>query len=177
MRVLGIIGPSGCGKTTILKQLHGEGSVYVNPTYTERPKRKNEEELEHKFVSSEEFDRLEKSGFFIIVIKAFNLKYRYGVPKLEEEKGKVSLVMLRAQLAPLLIKNYPDNVIYQIETPFFIAHQWMKKRGDKKIGSRMDDFNKEIEQGRKYAGRVFINKEDSAQCATEIKKALRADFK
>ena len=177
MRVLGIIGPSGCGKTTILKQLVDEDLVYVNPTYTERPKRPGEEELEHKFVSEKEFDRLEKSDFFVEVIQAFGLKYRYGVPHLKGEKGKVSLIMLRAPLVPLLLKHHPEHVIYQIEAPFSLAAEWMKKRGDHEIGSRLDDFQKELMLGRKYAARTFVNNGDLAACVEEIKKALELDFK
>lgn len=176
MYVLGIIGPSGCGKTTILKQLYEDGLVYVNPTYTERPRRKGEQELEHKFVTAEEFDSLERSDFFIKVIKAFGLDYRYGVPKLKEEKGKVSVVMLRAQLSPLLLKYYPDNVIYQIEAPLAVAREWMENRGDSEVGTRMDGFDKEIKQGREFANRIFINKGDSTVSAKEVKEALKADF-
>lgn len=176
MRALGIIGPSGCGKTTILKKLFNEGLVYVNPTYTERPKRPGEEELEHKFVSKTKFDRLEKSGFFVEVIQAFGLKYRYGVPHLKEEKGKASLVMLRAPLVPLLIKHHPNHVIYQIEASFSLASQWMEKRGDSELGSRLDDFEKELMLGRKYAKRVFANDGDLDKCVKEIKKALKEDF-
>jgi guanylate kinase len=161
-----------------LRQLHEEGLVYVNPSYTERPKRSDgEEELEHKFVSSEEFDRLETSDFFIKVIKAFGLDYRYGVPKLREKTGKIPLVMLRVQLVPLLLKYYPNSTIYQIEAPVAVAKEWMKNRSVSEVGTRMDGFEKEIKQGREYADRVFINKGDSATCAKEVKKALRSDFK
>lgn len=178
MRVLGIIGPSGCGKTTILKQLHKEGLVYINPTYTERPKRtEDEEELEHKFITPAEFDRLEASGFFIKVIRAFGLKYRYAVPKLQEENGKVALVMLRAQLVPLLLKLYPASKVYQIEAPFSVAVEWMKKRGDGEIGTRMDDFEAEAKQGREYADRVFINDGDLSACVRRISGAIEEDFK
>ncbi|HEX5798298.1 MAG TPA: hypothetical protein VFX79_02990 [Candidatus Saccharimonadales bacterium] len=178
MRVLGIIGPSGCGKTTMLKQLSKDGLVYVNPTYTDRPKRNgSEEELEHKFVSSKEFGRLKESGFFIKTVKAFGLDYRYGVPKLREEKGKIALVMLRVQLVPLLLKYYPDSTVYQIEAPLFMAKAWMEKRGDREIGTRMEGFEKEMKGGRGLANRVFINKDDSTACAEEIKKALKIDFK
>lgn len=176
MRVLAIIGPSGCGKTTILKQLFKEGLVYVTPTYTERPKREGEETLEHEFVTPEEFDRLEKSGFFIEVIQAFGLKYRYAVPYLKTDENKVPLLMLRAQFLPLLFKHYPENVIYQIEAPIVLARKWLKKRGDKELGTRLEQFQKEIEAGRKHADRVFINKDKLSTCLEEIRAALKADF-
>lgn len=178
MRVLGIIGPSGCGKTTILEQLHKKSLVHINPTYTERPKRtEDEEELEHKFVTPAEFDRLEESGFFIKVIRAFGLKYRYAVPKLQEEKGKVALVMLRAQLVPLLLKLYPASKVYQIEAPFSVAAKWMKKRGDNETGTRLDGFEAELKQGREYADRVFINNGDLSACVRHINEAIKEDFK
>ncbi len=176
MRVLAIIGPSGCGKTTILKQLNQEGLVYVNPTYTERPKREGEESLEHEFVTPEEFNRLEESGFFIKVIQAFGLKYRYGVPHLKGEGNKIPLLMLRAAYLPLLFKYYPDNVIYQIEAPISLARRWVKKRGDKELGTRLEQFQAEIESGRKHANRVFVNDGELTDCIDAIKKALKADF-
>lgn len=175
--MLAIIGPSGCGKTTVLRQLHKEGLVYVNPTYTERPMRQDEETLEHEFVSSEEFDRLRNSGLFVEVIQAFGLKYRYAVPYLKGEGNKVPLLMLRAQFLPLLFKHYPDNVVYQIEAPITLARKWLKKRGDHELGTRLEQFHAEVEAGRKHADRVFINRDKSAEkLAAEVKKALKTDF-
>lgn len=176
MKVLAIIGPSGCGKTTILEYLFKEGLVYVNPTYTERPKREAEEVLEHKFVTSKEFDRLSETGFFVEVIQAFGLNYRYGVPYLKDEAGKIPLIMLRAQFLPLLLKHYPDNVIYQVESPVSLAERRIKMRGDKELGSRLEQFVKEVEAGRKYADRVFVNDKSLASCVDQIRQALKADF-
>lgn len=176
MRVLAIIGPSGCGKTTILKQLHKDRLVSVNPTYTERPKRKDEETLEHEFVDNAEFDRLADSGFFVEVIQAFGLKYRYAVPYLKSEKGKIPLLMLRAQFLPLLFKHYPDNVIYQIEAPISSAKKWLKNRGDEELGTRLEQFQKEIKVGGEHAHRIFVNNGSIDDCIKSIEEALKADF-
>lgn len=175
MRILGIIGPSGTGKTTILSRLYEEGLVYINPTYTDRLRRKGEEPLEHEFITRKEFDKLQDSDYFAEVVQPFGLEYRYGVPYLKQQGGKIVVLMLRVQFLPLLNKHYPDNVIYQIEAPLSVAKDRIKDRDDNKPGTRLKDFQKELEQGRLSADRVFVN-DNQKQCIAQIKEALNSDF-
>lgn len=176
MKVLCIIGPSGSGKSVVVQELSRLGIVSVSPTYTDRPKRANETELEHKFVSSEKFDQLASQNTFIETAQLFGLKYRYGLPPVASQKGKVSIVMLRAPLINRMRAIYPDIVVYQIEAPFEIVTKRLKNRAEPNIGSRLTDYEKEVSLGRSIADRVFINDGTISDLANKIAADLQADF-
>lgn len=176
MNVLGIIGPSGCGKSVIVKQLSRKEIIALTPTITERPVRYGEKELEHRFVTAQEFDLLEKEGGFLEVVHPFGLPYRYGLPKIRRVEGKVSVVVLRAMFLPLFYKHYPKSLIYQIEAPLNEVKPRLEKRGSANLGTRLSDFGKETILGRKSANRIFLNSKKLEQLVNEIELAIRQDF-
>ena len=62
--VLLIVGKSNSGKTTIEKALHEKG-IHRIISYTDRPKRINEEDnLDYHFISTEDFTKKLKENFF-----------------------------------------------------------------------------------------------------------------
>lgn len=73
-----ISGLSGTGKTTLINHLLETGLFEKIKSFTTRPKR-FEEENEYFFVNKEEFDLLEKDGFFFETEENFGNKY--GTPK------------------------------------------------------------------------------------------------
>ena len=131
--------------------------VSVSPTYTDRPKRPGEIELEHKFVSSEEFEELNRQGAFLETVQLFGLPFRYGLPPIDEKMGKIPLVMLRAPLIKNMRAVYPDIAVYQIEAPAEVVKGRLKDRQESNIGSRLSDYEKEVTLGRKISDRVYIN--------------------
>jgi hypothetical protein len=85
--VLLFIAPSGTGKSTIVRRLVKDGLVELTPTWTDRPARDGEEELEHVIVTSDELDRKAAEGYFAHEpIYLFNLPYRYASPKIPVPK-------------------------------------------------------------------------------------------
>lgn len=173
MIVIGIIGPSGCGKSAAVHELVARGIVDVTPTYTERPRRRDEEELEHKFVSSKEFDAYVAQGMFLEVVRPFGLPFRYGLPQIIPHKAQsVHVVMVRAPFVSLLKKHYPDCLIFQIERSRELAEAELTRRQDESIGTRLNGFDEEIALGRKLADKVFVNDGTLTALVDKIEAAL-----
>lgn len=179
--LLVVIGPSGSGKSSAVQELSRRGVVEVTPSWTTRPPRKGEtsSSIEHKFVSEEEFNKQESQGFFLEVVQLFNLPYRYGIPRLQQPKSdRVPLIMLRANLLPLLPKHYINGIIYQIEDELSkVEDRLLKRQADgEQQGSRLQDYKKEIELGRQSARRVFTNDTDLGLLADALEAAIVEDF-
>ncbi len=179
--ILVIIGPSGSGKSTIIKKLFDDNIIIINPTWTTRPPRIGEAEfgIEHYFASKKEFKEKQADNFFLETVEMFNLPFIYGLPQLKEStNNKVSLVMLRASLLPLFQKYYSNYFIYQIEDSLVNVKKRLAERQEKgeNMGSRLADFEKEVELGRKVANRVFVNTKLS-KLYEEIQQAIKEDYK
>jgi guanylate kinase len=137
-KVLGIIGPSGAGKSTIITTLSKKLPLTIIPTWTDRPRRLNEQELEHKFVDSRTFSELANKGYFAEVVQPFSLPYRYGIvsPNTAVPKGTIPVLMFRAEFMQLFQKYYKNFIIYQIEADFSSTNERIRLRGKTEIGSR-----------------------------------------
>jgi guanylate kinase len=179
-RLLVIIGPSGTGKTSALKLLHDQGVVEVTPSWTTRPPRDDEKggTLEHRFVDEPTFTKKKDEGYFLDSAQMFDLPYWYGLPKIEKSEGsRVATVMLQASLLPLMDKYYTNYTIYQIEDKPEKAAQRLQEReaAGHAMGSRFEDYQKEIEAGRQRAQRVFTNDGSLEDLAGQIAAALIED--
>ena len=170
---LGIIGPSGCGKSSLVSQLVAVPGVTLAPTWTDRPRRAGENELEHRFVDAETFEDMLAAGRFREVVQPFGLAYRYGLPAFEVDDD-LSVVMLRAAFVGMFKHYYPTSVIYQIEAPYAQAHQAVIERGGE-AGTRLKDFKTEREAGRACADRVFVNNGTLDKVWEEVREALFRD--
>jgi dephospho-CoA kinase len=85
--------------------------------------------------------------------------------------------MLRASLLPLMDKYYTNYTIYQIEDTETKAAERLQKRqaAGHEMGSRLEEYQQEIEAGRKRAGRVFTNDGTLEDLAGRIAAALIED--
>ncbi|HEX3082753.1 MAG TPA: hypothetical protein VHQ86_05915 [Candidatus Saccharimonadia bacterium] len=175
-RPLAFIGPSGCGKSALLAELARRGLIQVTPTWTDRPRRSGESELEHRFVDVATFDKLAAAGTFAEVVQPFGLPHRYGMAPLEAETGLLVVVMVRAPFVARLREYYPGTVVYQLEASPEFARASVEARGDTEVGTRLSGFEAEIAQGRALADRVFTNSgQDLNSLADEVMRALRSD--
>ncbi len=179
-RLLVIIGPSGAGKTSALKLLHDQGVVEVTPSWTTRQPRDDEADgtLEHRFVDEAEFTKKKDEGYFLDSAQMFDLPYWYGLPKLEKPEGsRIATVMLQASLLPLMDKYYTNYTIYQIEDKPEKAAGRLQEReaAGHAMGSRFEDYQKEVEAGRQRAQRVFTNDSTLEELAGKIAEALIED--
>lgn len=176
--ILVFIGPSGVGKSTIVSRLNENGLLSLNPTWTTRPSRFGETNgVEHTFVPEEELERARKSGMFLEVVQLFGLPFYYGQPKVILTPGKVPSMMLRVGVLEKLSQHYDNFTVYQIEDEKEKVEKRLRKRASngELIGTRLDDYTKELEAGRRVANRVFHNC-DLDSIAAEITKAILEDF-
>lgn len=179
--VLVLIGPSGSGKSTVARELHRRGVVAVTPSWTTRPRRRDELDgtIEHRFVSEDEFDVLDRDGFFLEVVQPFGLPYRYGLPEVQPaEAGRVPAVLVRAPLMSLVVKHFPERVVYQIEDTYDRARARIlaQERSASQLGTRLDDYEGERRLGRQAADRVFVNSTSVTDLVTSVELAIGEDF-
>lgn len=179
--VLVIIGPSGVGKSTVVRTLARQGVLRVHPTWTTRPRRRDEAAgaLEHRFLSERQFDHLCARGFFADTVALFGLPYRYGLPPLcTTPTGPVDTVMLRAPLVARFAASVPDHVVYQIEDrpERVVARLARRNSGDDDLEARLHDNRCEAVAGRGVAHRVFVNDRSLDRLATAVATALRRDL-
>jgi guanylate kinase len=179
--VLAVIGPSGAGKSTAVRALAGAGVVEVTPSWTTRPSRPGEVGrcVEHRFVTDERFDELERLGCFTATIRMFGLPHRYGLPAVPEPRaGAVPLVMLRAPHVAVLRRRHERAVVYQVEdSRERVADRLLgRDRDPAELGTRLRDYEAEVALGRAEADRVFVNGGSREALVAALREAIAADF-
>jgi ribose 1,5-bisphosphokinase PhnN len=179
--LLVFIGPSGAGKSSVVRRLADRGVVTVHPTWTSRPRRRDERvgSIEHHFVSEAEFARRRAEGFFLHSVSMFGLPHWYGLPPIDwSDDGTVDAVMLRAPLVPILRAVYPDLVIYQIDAPRDVVESRLATRGcvQAERDARLLDNERELVEGRRVAHRHFDNHGSLDVVIDAVAQAIRSDF-
>lgn len=180
-RLLAFVGPSGAGKSTAVRRLVEEGLIDLTPTWTTRPPRRGEITacVEHRFVSEDEFNRLEGCGAFLGTVRLFGLPYRYGLPPVRAAAdGRVAAIMVRAALVPRLRHLVPDVTVYEIEDERERVAERLHQRSREgaEMGSRLADYEAEVLLGRVLAQRIFVNCDGPAVLADVLARAIRLDF-
>ena len=180
--LLVFIGPSGAGKSSVVRGLADRGVIAVHPTWTTRPRRRDELDgsIEHHFVTESEFLRRRDDGFFLHSVSMFGLPSWYGLPSIvwTEDDPAVDAVMLRAPLVPILRSVYPDLVIYQIEAPGDLIESRLATRGcaSAERDARLVDNERELAEGRRVAHRHFDNHGALDVVIDAVEHAIRSDF-
>lgn len=107
----------------------------------------------------------------------FGLPYQYGFPKITLDRQKINTVILRSHLLPLFSKYYQDYLVYLIYSSSDKLQQRIHKRKQdgEEPGNRLDEFNKEFQESKNIANRIFLN-ENIEDMLLEIKNALNQDF-
>jgi len=181
-QVLVVIGPSGVGKSTLFAPLRQAGQIRLVPTWTTRKPRHYEDpaNADHVFVDEDEFAARERDGFFLETVQLFGLDARYGLPReaLEGDDDSIRVLMLRAMLLQRLPRYFPTHVVYQVEAPRarVEAHLRARLARDGDIGSRLANFEDELQLGRRLAHRVIDNSASPDQAQAQLRAWLREDF-
>lgn len=176
--VLVFIGPSGAGKSSVVRELVARGVIEFHPSWTDRAPRTEELATggSHRFVSPGEFSHLQEEGYFLEVVQPFGLPFRYGLPPLESSGG-IPTIMVRAAMLGLVARHYPAHTVYQIECSVELARFRLSHRQDgSSLGSRLEDFEKEVQLGRTLADRTFRNDSEFQSTVGEVLEALERDF-
>jgi guanylate kinase len=179
--LLAFIGPSGTGKSAIVRSLAGRGVICVHPTWTTRPRRRDEADgpVEHRFVSEDEFLCRRDEGFFLHAVQMFGMRYWYGLPSIQWNGSAVTdAVMLRAPLVPILRAAYPDPVIYQIDAAVELVEARLAVRDytTDELRARLTDNERELVAGRRLAHRTFRNDRLLDAVVDDVERAIRKDF-
>ncbi len=180
--LLVFIGPSGTGKSSVVRALVAGGVIAVHPTWTTRPRRRDEHSgsVEHHFVSESEFLRRRDDGFFLHSVSMFGMPYWYGLPSIvwTERDSAVDAVMLRAPLVPILRSVYSDLVIYQVDAPRHVVGSRLATRGcaPTELDARLVDNERELVEGRRVAHRHFDNHGSLDIVIDAVEHAIRSDF-
>lgn len=120
-----LLGKSGSGKTTIANILESEYGFKQVQSYTERPKR-TEDETGHTFVTPEEFNKIEN----IIAYTQYG-RYRYCTTKEQVESCDVAVLDVRG--VNELRERYDGEkniVVFYLNVDHGIRKYRMRKRGD-----------------------------------------------
>ena len=135
--------------------------------------------VEHRFVTEDGFSELERAGFFLEVVRPFGLPYRYGLPRVDPPPtGRVPAIMVRAPLMPLVVRHFPDHVVYQIEDAYERVRERLVERGrpSPELGTRLSRYEEERAAGRSVAARVFLNTSSIEKVLGAVAHAIAHDF-
>ena len=181
-KILVVVGPSGVGKSTLFAQLRQEGAVRLVPTWTTRKPGHYEDpaNADHVFVDDDEFAARERDGFFLETVQLFGLEARYGLPReaLEDDGKSIRALMLRAMLLERIARYFPAHLVYQVEAPRerVEAHLRARVARDGDIGSRLVNFQDELDLGRRLAHRIVDNSQTPERAQAQLRAWLREDF-
>lgn len=120
-RLFILSGPSGVGKDSVRDLLIAwKAPLHFAVTATDRPPREGEVDgVHYRFLSPEEFDRLEREGGFIEHAVVYG--QRKGVPRSEIEgplaEGKDVLARVDVQGVATLKRLFPDAVVIFLAPP------------------------------------------------------------
>ncbi len=156
--IYSLSGPSCAGKTTLLARLRYE-ITGIEPlvSVTTREARPSDQPGEYRYVSDEEFDRMEKEGLFLWTVRPFGAS-RYGTltwsieTALRSSREFVPILTLDA--VRILMRYADDYGLERKVVPFYLCirnekmlHQRFKERGDtntQQIKVRMGAVKKEL---------------------------------
>lgn len=178
-----IMGKTASGKDTVCNLLCKKYAYEKVVTYTTRPMRYGEVQGEsYNFVSNEEFEALEKKGFFLetkAYASAFGV-WKYGSPIEALKNGRKNKVIilspsgvenfLEAEIAGKVTKNY--KVIYIYANKATIKKRLLM-RGDntEEANRRILSDDKDFKSVTNLADRILYNN-DGEEVAGIVKKIV-----
>jgi guanylate kinase len=148
-------------------------SLQVIPTWTTRPKRRDEVEVGHYFANREEFAVKLAEGFFIKADQPFDAEW-YGLPRVMMiEPGRLAVVILRANYVSLARQHHQNLRIYQLEVEPEIWRQRLIERGYTEDAATEQRLMDELDQGRQVADRLF---QSDSSLRHQVMNAIELDF-
>lgn len=170
MPIYAIIGPSGSGKSSLVTKYvaeHPDAKLYKSATT--RPQR-DDSDNSHVFMTNTEFDAAIAHGEIINPVEAYG--YRYGLPAVPNSDSEISIILIRAQFAPLLRKFVPSARIIQVEAE---PQTLLGRVADRSDSSRdtLDSITAEIASGRQFADAIIKNDGEFDTAYREFTKIIQ----
>ena len=176
-RLVVMSGPSGSGKTTIKERLRCHPDVRVVVTVTTRPPRAGEVNgRDYRFVTRDEFLRLQREGRFAETNDVFGTGHFYGSLRADidaelAQTGRVLLIEVDLTGATNLRKaGYEGTYVFIAPPALDVLEKRLRSRGtddESAIRSRLDRARKELEEARAAGSRVIVNG-DLEQAVREV---------
>ncbi len=176
-----ISGPSGVGKSTCVSQLlqNCDLPLELSVSATTRPIRPGEIDGKHyRFITKEEFDRLEADDEFLETAEVFGVGHQYGT--LREpvrtglKDGKWIILEIDVIGAAAVMKNHPEAVsifIYQTLEEIEVRLRGRKTDSEEAIKRRLEVASSELQVRELYQHQVVNNEVE--QTANEICQILK----
>ena len=184
-RLVVMSGPSGSGKTTIKERLRCHPDVRVAVTVTTRPPRAGEVNgRDYRFVTREEFLRMQREGLFAETNDVFGTGHLYGSLRADidaelAEPGRVLLIEVDLTGATNLRKaGYEGTYVFIAPPALDVLEKRLRSRGtddESAIRSRLDRARKELEEARAVGSQVIVNS-DLEQAVREVFAAAGLHF-
>lgn len=176
--VIVLIGASAVGKSAIAEYVCESEIVEATPTWTTRQPRQGELDTsyDHRFVTDEEFDLLDRKGGFLDQQSLYGA--RYGIPFLQKPAaGLEPLIVLKPVFMPAFLEHFPHARVYQIEASADVLPLRMRARGQsqKDIDRRMELHESETIAARHFADVVFSNDGSLEETLQLVMSQIRAD--
>lgn len=126
--IITLSGITGVGKSYLKKQIEDKLGIKAQTIVTTRMKREGEQNgVDKKFVSEEEFEKLKRNKDIIVTFEFLGNKY--GYPKKEMESKKNSVVELHYSTIYQFKKEVKNTFsVYMIPKNIELAKQKLKKR-------------------------------------------------
>jgi len=182
-RLIIISAPSGAGKSTLCKMALSEiPNIAYSISYTTRPQRPHEVNGQHYFfVTSEEFEKKKREGFF--AESALVHGHYYGTSKEQVNKallqGKNCLMDLDVQGADNLSRQYPDALtIFVLPPSIDEIRKRLESRDHGKTNNlelRIQNAQKEMAAAPRFKYTIINDKVERA--FEELKKILAKELK
>lgn len=157
MRIVLIGGPTAIGKTKFVDCVIRNNSEFARPrSYTTRARRDSDQSNELEFVSLEEFERMQRTGLFVVVDEAYGNFYamtRDSVEGLEKAK-KVVIKEIHPRnhmrirkifpevISVILYPRYPDEFWGELEknNMYFTSDRIARIKEDQEFYALPGDF-------------------------------------
>lgn len=177
-RIFVISGQSGAGKTSIVQNIIEKNNIFYRCiSSTTREKRINEVDgIDYNFISTKEFQDLEKKGEFLEFSEIYGNKY--GVHKkqiqIAYEKNKYPIVVINGNGYITMKKMYPKSTIgiFILVPSKEFLYQRLKLRGENvsNIEHRMNCADDDLSYSNVYEHNV-IN-DDFQTAVNEVEKIM-----
>lgn len=160
-----ISGPSGVGKSHLTRHLIRDFNGQKVVTLTTRPPRKGDiHEVTYEFVSTEEFEFLEKTHQLAVADRLFNHRYglRKGSIETALQNGNVPICEVYSAHIQLFVDIFPDAIfIFLMPKSLDFLEQRLRNRGDqeedllRRLTSAKTELDVFAQSTHKYFTRIY----------------------
>lgn len=182
-----VSGPSGAGKSTLCEMVveHFRDARFSVSYTTRRPRADEKEGVDYRFVSEEDFERMQKSGEFLEEASVHSRKYGTSKKDLDGLLLRGSDVVMDIDVqgavqmknkSPKELKGWPVVFIFVLPPSISVARHRLGARGDieaEEMNRRVEASMEEISKASEYD--YIILNDDLDASFEKMKSIVRAE--